>query len=91
MDEHATIAALLEVAESLGIEVRQSPASAEGSSRGGAVVRLKGREILFLDNGASLSDQISAVASALSGKEELQNRFLPPELREILDQNAEES
>ncbi len=87
MDEHAQLRALLDLAESIGIEVRRAPAAeAPGGDRpGGALVRLRDREILFLDPAASLADRIAAAAAALAGRSELQDVFLPPELRETID------
>lgn len=86
MDEQARLAALVELAESLAIEVRQSPAASQRpESAGGSLVRLKGRHILFLDGSASLGDQIGAVASALRGRKELEDRFIAPELRQAID------
>ncbi len=74
---------LVDLAEQLGIEVRPAPASE--AHPGGAMVRLRGREILFLDPAASTEEQIPVLVSALAGRAELQDRFLPPELRELLD------
>ena len=48
-------------------------------------MRLKGSEILFLDTTASLGDQIAATAAALHGRSEIEDRFLPPEIRELID------
>jgi hypothetical protein len=74
---------LVDLAEDLGIEVRPAPASQ--AHPGGALVRLRGREILFLDPAASVEEQIPVLVSALAGRSELQDRFLPPDLRELLD------
>jgi hypothetical protein len=52
---------------------------------GGALVRLRQREMLLLNPSASTADQIAAVAGALRGRAELADRFLPPELRELID------
>jgi len=86
MEEQTKLNALIELAESLGITLRNAPAAAGGSEHpGGALVRLKAREILFLDPTASLADQIDAVAAALRGRAELAGQFLPPEIRELID------
>jgi hypothetical protein len=74
---------LVDLAEDLGIEVRPAPASQ--AHPGGALVRLRGGEILFLDPAASVEEQIPVLVSALAGRSELQDRFLPPDLRELLD------
>ena len=86
MDAHGQLGRLLELAEELRITVRRVPASGdEADHPGGAFVRLQGREILFLDPTASIPDQIGVVAGALRGRSELENRFLTPEIRQILD------
>jgi len=86
MEQASQLAALIDLAESLGITIRRTPAAggAEGHP-GGAIVQLMGREILFLDPTASVADQIDAVAGALRGREELAQRFLPPEIRALID------
>jgi len=86
MNPHEQLAALIDLAETVGIDVRIAPPSGGLSEyRPGALVRLKGREMLFLDPTASLADQIAVVAAALAGRSELQDRFIPPELREQID------
>jgi len=86
MDAHARLRALIDLAESLGIAIRRAPASGEGQEHpGGAVVRLKGREMVFLDPTAPPADQIAVVASALRGRRELEDRFLPPEVRQAIE------
>jgi len=89
MDPQVSLENLLELAEEMGITVRRIPAAAETSEHpGGALVRLRGEEILFLDPAASVPDQISVVAAALRGREEIENRFLPPEIRRLIDEAA---
>jgi hypothetical protein len=89
VDEHAQLRRLLDLAESLGIAIRRSPAvgseSAGGDPLGGALVRLRGQEILFLDPAASVADRIAVVASALKGRRQLEESFLPPEIRQLID------
>ena len=82
---------LIDLCEELGIAIRKAPAGGElGVSEhpGGAVVRLKGAEILFLDTTASLGDQIAVTAAALRGRSEIEDRFLPPEIRELIDSSG---
>jgi len=85
MDPHELLAALIDLAEAMGIEIRRAPPGT-GSS---ALVRLKGKEMLFLDPIAPVADQTSVVAGALAGRAELENRFLPPEIRAQLDESLE--
>lgn len=82
MNEQAKLAALLDLAEELGLPVRACPVGHDGA---GSVVRLKGKEIIFLDDSASMEDQIELLRSALAGRDELNQRFIPPEVRQLLE------
>ena len=44
--------------------------------------------MLFLDPSAAIADQIAVVAAALRGREQIEQRYLPPEIREAIDQAA---
>ena len=93
MDAEAQLSALLDLAESMGIAVRRAPSWALGETGpdaddghpGGALVRLKGREVLFLDPTAPVADRIAVAAAALRGRPELDSHFLPPAIRELLE------
>lgn len=86
MEVDAMLSALLDLAGELGISVRMMPSMQEGSDHGGAsLIRLRGQSILFVDASSTPADQISSVASALRGRAELTNRYLPPELRQLID------
>jgi hypothetical protein len=81
--------ALTELAESLGISVRAVAGVGELSGHlGGALVRLKGREVVFLNADAPAAEQTAALASALRGRERLERIYLAPELRELLEADA---
>ena len=85
-DLHTTLAGLLELAESLGISVRMVSGRADPSAAaGGALVRLRDKEMILLERDASPADQVAAVAAALHGREELDDMFLMPDLRELID------
>jgi len=85
MDTVLLLTTLLELAETLGVEMRRVPHSADPDSHpGGAVVRLKGRQIVFLDGEADPTDQAQVLAAALRGRPEIAGMFLPPEIRELL-------
>ena len=83
------LAALVDLAESLGITIRRAPVMGGGEHPGGALVRLKGSEMLFLDPTAAIAEQIEAAASALRGRPQLADRFLPPEIREALEKDRD--
>ncbi len=94
MDEYGQLRSLMDLAESVGITIRRAPAGSGspsgagelGEHPGGALVRLRGKEILFLDPTASVVDRIAVVAAALAGKEEIENTYLPPEIRQLIEQ-----
>jgi hypothetical protein len=86
MDAYAQLESLLELAEQLGLKVRRLPGPAgEGDHPGGALTRLKGQEVLFLDPQASVADQLAVTAAALAGRAELEDRYVAPELRAIIE------
>ena len=86
VEPHLHLRRLLDLAEEVGITIRRVPAAGDGADHpGGALVRLKGREMLFLDPTAAPADQLAVVASALRGRQEIANRFLPPEIRQLID------
>ena len=87
MEPYAQLAALLDLAEQLGITIRLMPSSTAEDETGGAIVRMKGKEVLFLNADAGVADRLAVVASALAGHPELENRFLAPELRDIIQSN----
>ncbi len=85
MDAYQRLEWMLDLAEQIGLTVRRMPAASDGAGYiGGTLIRLKGVEVLFLDTSASLADQTAAVAAALVGRDELEDRFIPPEVRDIL-------
>jgi len=92
MQPQTTLDGLVRLAESLGIVVRFVSGPAQPAEYpGGALVRLKGDEIIFLDGSAPVEDQISVVAGALHGREQIEAMFIPPRLREIIEQSQRRS
>jgi len=81
---------LMDLAESLGIEIRRAPMSGDFSTHpGGSFIRLKGRSILFIDPSAAWNDQVAAAALALKGRKELDGMFLPPEIRDLIENTSQ--
>ena len=76
---------LMDLADELGVTVRRMP---PGGDSAGAVVTLKGKQVVFLDPSAAPAEQAVVLASALAGREELEDRFLPPEVRELIDSTS---
>ena len=89
MDDLTKLSKLIDLAEEMGISVRRAPAMGDLSSRGGGYVRLGNKEMLFLDPAAPTGDQVSVAVQSLQRHPELADRFLPPELRTLLDAEAE--
>ena len=85
MDPYSTITELTELAEQVGLPVRISPAADATEHPGGAVVRLRGQDVLFLDPGASTADQLAVLAGALRDHPGLDDRFVKPSLRDIIE------
>ena len=88
MDEYAQLRALLDLAESLGVAIRRQPPSAsEGPSAhpGGALVKLKGQEMLFLDPAAPVAERIAVTAAGLRGRKQLEQIYIPPKLRQLIE------
>jgi len=86
MEASRQLTVLLDLAEQLDIAVRAAPPGSCGGDRpGGAVVRLRGKQMLFLDPSGSDADKAEVVAEALRGREELAEMFLPPEIRELIE------
>jgi hypothetical protein len=87
VDEIAVFSALADLAEEVGVAIRRAPPLGGSQHPGGALVRLKGSEVLFLDPTASTTEQIDVLADALRGRPELENRYLRPDLRELLEEH----
>ena len=89
MDDDEKLTELLDLARSLGIEVRLTPAaglSCEHSA--GALVVLKGREILLMDPTAPIAERVALTTDALIGRTQIENCFVRPAIRCLLDRPA---
>ncbi|KPK75192.1 MAG: hypothetical protein AMJ79_12260 [Phycisphaerae bacterium SM23_30] len=81
MEDATLLAALLDLAENAGIEVRREALGGEG----GGLCLLRGRRILFVDAAAVLTDQIARTAEALADLREIESSYLLPQVRECLE------
>ncbi len=87
MDDIEKLNALIDLAEQLGVTIRRAPAAMDaGEHPGGASVRLRGAEILFLNPVAPVPDQMHVAVEALRGRPELEDRFLCPDLRTLFEE-----
>ena len=80
MEDQLLFKALLEVAENVGIEVRQAVLGGEG----GGLCVLRGKKILFVDVSADLAEEIARTAEALAQLEDLEQHYLLPQVRQAL-------
>jgi hypothetical protein len=93
MEHAALLAALLELAQELGLEVRRIGASAAQDGLAPAasgVVRLRGRVLVMLFAGDPPERQADVLARALRAHagDALEMRFLPPAIRAWLERGA---
>jgi len=79
MDPELLANRLAEAAEGIGVEVRSGPPELEG-----AVVRLKGKTVVFVPAGALARKKVEILASALS-RLDTENVFLVPDVREAIE------
>jgi len=84
MDIQTRLETLLARAEELGIEIRRVSLGGEG----GGLCVIKGRQVLFLDMAADPATRYDRTVSAMARVPAVQDKFLPPELREDLDRAA---
>jgi len=89
MDDDEKLAELLDLVRSFGIEVRLTPAAGMSTEHSaGALIVLKGREILLMDPTAPIAERVVLAADALSGRAEIENCFLKPAIRCLLGSPA---
>ena len=80
VDTQQLLEQLLDLAEHFGFEVRHVPLGGSG----GGPCRVHGKEVLFVDTQADLADQIARAAAALAQRPGLEDRYLLPQVRDIL-------
>lgn len=77
---------MIDLAREMGLTLRRAPAAVGDSQHpGGAVVRLRGEPIVFLNPAATPAEQLDVLATALRDCKQLEGRFLRPDLRELLE------
>ena len=87
MDDIRKLNLLVDLVQQLGVVIRRAPVSGDdGGHPGGSFITLRGKEILFLDTSAPTGDQINTTVTVLKNHPELTDRFLPPEIRALLDE-----
>jgi hypothetical protein len=81
MDLQSRLDALVALAEEIGLSVRREP---QGGDGGGYCV-LRGERILFIDTVADLETCYERTVEALASMPEIDQRYLPPEIRQDID------
>jgi hypothetical protein len=84
MDLQTRLDVLLFLLREIGVTVRQEPLG--GESGGFCVVR--GRQVLFVDTMADLEERYERTLSAVALMPEIDQRYLPPEVREDLERQG---
>ena len=79
MNQGEIVDYLAELSEKLGIKVRWESLMGDGG-----ICELRGKRTLFVDRSNDLATQIAVMTDALSS-EELDDVFILPEVRELLD------
>ena len=81
MEDKSVLNGLLDLAERLGVEVRHEFLGGEG----GGMCQLRGKNVLFVDLAAPLTEQIAQSAAALAGLENLEEQYMIPKVRQMLE------
>jgi hypothetical protein len=87
VDLQARLDALLAVAEEIGLSVRREPLGGDG---GGYCV-LRRQRVLFVDTAADLETRYERTLAAISRLPEIEQRYLPPEVRDDIERQRKTS
>ena len=87
METQSLMSELLDLAGKLQIEVRHE--FLQGRSAG--LCTLHGRKVLFIDSDASFADQIDQAVAAIASIGPLDDLFLLPQIRELIDKYRDSS
>lgn len=73
----------------LQIELRELDLSDELERAGSGLVKIKGKEVFFLDSRSSIQEQIKSLMAALKDKD-LSQIYISPYLRKLLEAEDEQ-
>jgi len=82
MSVESRLSALLDAAESLGIEVRQMDLGGQG----GGLCTVRGKRVLFVDLGTDRATRYDLVLREIAQLSEIDTIYLRPEIREDIEQ-----
>lgn len=91
MEPRALLDALVELAQEAGVTVRVLPKGGGEPSPASDICTIRGEPWLLLASGESLEDHIDAAARAVLrfAPDTLEGRFLPPAIRQRLEEAAD--
>ena len=81
MEAERQLQELLDLAESMQIEVRFTSLGGQP----GGLCRLRGRWLLCINEDEAVEDQVDTIVAALAERPELEDRFILPEIRVLLE------
>ena len=84
MNEEVLLNQLEELAEKLGILVRDENINIEESSSSGGLCRIEGQYVIILHSKASVKEKIQVMITALQ-QFDLRDMYIKPVIRELLD------
>jgi len=76
---------LLALAEKIGVDVRAEPMGGEG----GGLCQIRKKNVLFVDTSADLATRYDRTLAAVANLPELDNHYLPPELRRDIERQRD--
>ena len=82
MDPRTQLEQLIDQLERLGYQVRNEPLGGDG----GGSCTVRGRPVVFVDTDADIATRIARCIEALAGHSSVDAMYLPPALRERIDQ-----
>jgi hypothetical protein len=80
--------ALEAAANQLGVKVRYETLAAAGPTGGGGLCKVKGQWCIIIDKKTAASERASILSEALATMD-TENVFLPPKVREMLQQRRD--
>jgi len=88
MNEDVLLNQLEDLAEKLGILVRDENISIEESSSTGGLCRIEGKYVLILNSKATVKEKYQVMIKALQ-QFDLSGIYIKPVIRELLEENEE--
>lgn len=81
MDSAHQLGVYYDLFEKFGVEMRSEHLGGDGCN----LCALKGKRIMFIDLDADVATRLDCCASALAQLPQIDEVFIPPEIRELID------